>query len=51
MKSIGITPNNLDKDIQKLREEFNKRNFSSENHPKTSHEYKRALITKKISRT
>ena len=51
MKSIGITPNKLDQDIQKLREEFNKRNFNSENHPKTSHEYKRVLNNKKISRT
>ena len=51
MKSIGITPDKLDQDIQKLREEFNKRNFNSENHPKTSHEYKRVLNNKKISRT
>ena len=52
MKSEGeITPNNLDQNIQKLREEFNKKNFYSENHPKTSHEYKRAMVNKKITRT
>ena len=48
MKSMGeITPNSLDQNIQKLREEFNKKSFYSENHPKTSHEYKRLTIKKK----
>ena len=52
MKSVGeITPDNLDQNIQKLREEFNKKSYYSENHPKTSHEYKRAMVNKKITRT
>ena len=52
MKSMGeITPNSLDQNIQKLREEFNKKSFYSENHPKTSHEYKRLTVNKKINRT
>ena len=51
MKSVGeITPDNLDQNIQKLREEFNKKSYYSENHPKTSHEYKRAMVNKKITR-
>ena len=45
-----ITPNNLEQNIQKLREEFNKKNFINDTHPKTSHEYKRALANKKINR-
>ena len=52
MNSAGeITPKNLEENIQKLREEFNKKSFHNENHPKTSHEYKRANVNKKISRT
>ena len=52
MKSVGeITPDNLDQNIQKLRDEFNKKSYYSENHPKTSHEYKRAMVNKKITRT
>jgi len=52
MKSVGeITPDNLDQNIQKLREEFNQKSYYSEKHPKTSHEYKRAMINKKITRT
>ena len=46
-----ITPNNLEQNIQKLREEFNKKNNINDSHPKTSHEYKRALANKKINRT
>ena len=46
-----ITPNNLEQNIQKLREEFNKKNYFNDTHPKTSHEYKRALANKKINRT
>ena len=53
MKSSNaeITPNNLEQNIQKLREEFNKKNNINDSHPKTSHEYKRALANKKINRT
>ena len=52
MKSVGeIASDNLDQNIQKLREEFNKKSFYNENHPKTSHEYKRAMVTKKMTRT
>jgi hypothetical protein len=52
MKSVGeITPDNLDQNIQKLREEFNKKSYYSENHPKTSHEYKRSMVNKRITRT
>ena len=53
MKSSSgdITPINLEKKLQKLREEFNKKSYYSENHPKTSHEYKRAMMNKKINRT
>ena len=52
MNTAGeITPKNLEENIQKLREEFNKKSFHNENHPKTSHEYKRANVNKKISRT
>jgi hypothetical protein len=52
MNSAGeITPKNLEENIQKLREEFNKKSFHNENHPKTSHEYKRSNVNKKISRT
>ena len=52
MNSAGeITPKNLEENIQKLREEFNKKSFHNENHPTTSHEYKRANVNKKISRT
>ena len=45
MKSIEeLSQENLDKtikepSIQKLREEFNKKSFNSEHHPKTSHKY------------
>ena len=34
--------NEEDKNIQKLREEFNKRQSKNENHPRTSHGYKRS---------
>ena len=52
MNSAGeITPKNLEENIQKLREEFNKKSFHNENHPKTSHENKRANVAKKITRT
>ena len=52
MKSMNeITPESLDQNIQKLREEFNKKSFYNENHPKTSHEYKRAMVAKKMNRT
>lgn len=34
--------NGEDKNIQKLREEFNKRQSKNENHPRTSHGYKRS---------
>ena len=51
MKSVGeITPDSLDQNIQKLREEFNKKSYYSGNHPKTSHEYKREMVEKKFSR-
>ena len=46
-----ITPNNLEQNIQRLREEFNRKNNNNDSHPKTSHEYKHAIIHKKINRT
>ena len=52
MNSAGVvTPEDLEKNIQKLREEFNKKKLNNENHPKTSHENKRANVAKKITRT
>ena len=52
MNSAGVvTPEDLEKNIQKLREEFNKKKLNNENHPKTSHENKRANVSKKITRT
>ena len=45
MKSIEeLSQTSKDTSIQKLREEFNKKSFYSENHPKTSHEYKRSIM-------
>ena len=57
MKSVEeLSQTSKDTSIQKLREEFNKKSFHSENHPKTSHEYKRAImnstnLNKKYTRT
>ena len=49
MKSIeDLCQENLDKtirepNIKKLRDEFNKKSFNSENHPQTSHKYKNKM--------
>ena len=41
--------NEEDKNLQKIREEFNKRQSKNENHPRTSHGYKRSIARYNIN--